>query len=341
MDVVTIQYNLLSFHKKTKVAYCLISGVCILQQSEQQKRIAAKPSLLSSSDQNDTGNVRILNMLSQGASLQAVPSPVRRRLRLFVFVFGLVAIAVAGTLMSGSDNRLTVLAPVSIHSQPVPEALSESTSTSVNTPSQPFASLPDTGKRDLTAASTAATIITDTPIALVKIDEHNNLTTVLEAGVKPPPAALQSALEAPSTPDPVKPVAVVQAPQVNRVTSAKADKQPAKPSKQAASQSNNIVDSDTKLIAALVAYSTERDPKQAAKNAVPVTKPDNLAHNNNGAEANAQSTQHNRDVVARQMGDSTASLLQRCKSLGFVEGELCRLRICAGRWDSDAACKVK
>ncbi|NMM27433.1 MAG: hypothetical protein HHJ12_09160 [Glaciimonas sp.] len=339
MDVVTIQYNLLSFHKKTKVAYYLISGVCILQQSEQQKRIAAKPSLLSPSDQNDTGNVRILNMLSQGTSLQAVPSPVRRRLRLFVFVFGLVAIAVAGTLMSGSDNRLTVLAPVSIHSQPVPEAVSESTS--ANTTSQPLASLPDTGKRDLTAASTAATIITDAPIALVKIDGHNNLTTVLEAGVKPPPAALQSALEAPSTPDPVKPVAVVQAPQVNRVTSAKADKQPAKPSKQAASQSNNIVDSDTKLIAALVAYSTEHDPKQTAKNAVPITKPANLVHNNNGAEANAQSTQHNRDVVARQMGDSTASLLQRCKSLGFVEGELCRLRICAGRWDSDAACKVK
>jgi len=47
-----------------------------------------------------------------------------------------------------------------------------------------------------------------------------------------------------------------------------------------------------------------------------------------------------RDVVERQDGDSTESLLGRCKLLGPIEGMLCRSRICAGRWDSDAACRA-
>ncbi|WP_295994316.1 hypothetical protein [Rugamonas sp.] len=47
-----------------------------------------------------------------------------------------------------------------------------------------------------------------------------------------------------------------------------------------------------------------------------------------------------RDVVERQDDDSSAALLARCKLLGSIEGMLCRSRICAGRWDSDAACRA-
>ena len=47
-----------------------------------------------------------------------------------------------------------------------------------------------------------------------------------------------------------------------------------------------------------------------------------------------------RDVVERHDGDSTESLLGRCKLLGTIEAMLCRSRICAGRWDSDAACRA-
>jgi hypothetical protein len=50
--------------------------------------------------------------------------------------------------------------------------------------------------------------------------------------------------------------------------------------------------------------------------------------------------ERSRDVVERHDGDSTASLLARCKQLGLIEGMLCRSRICAGRWDSDAACRA-
>jgi len=42
--------------------------------------------------------------------------------------------------------------------------------------------------------------------------------------------------------------------------------------------------------------------------------------------------------VLRKDEDETASLLQRCRQLGLIEGMLCRARICAGRWDSDPAC---
>lgn len=50
--------------------------------------------------------------------------------------------------------------------------------------------------------------------------------------------------------------------------------------------------------------------------------------------------ERSRDVVERHDNDSTASLLARCKQLGLIEGMLCRSRICAGRWDSDAACRA-
>lgn len=47
-----------------------------------------------------------------------------------------------------------------------------------------------------------------------------------------------------------------------------------------------------------------------------------------------------RDVVVRTPEASTEELLARCRSLGVLEGELCRFRICSGRWGADAACPV-
>lgn len=44
------------------------------------------------------------------------------------------------------------------------------------------------------------------------------------------------------------------------------------------------------------------------------------------------------DVIVRSPGDSTADLVKRCQALGFIEGQLCRARICAGHWGKDPAC---
>lgn len=47
-----------------------------------------------------------------------------------------------------------------------------------------------------------------------------------------------------------------------------------------------------------------------------------------------------RDVVEARAGDSTASLLQRCRRVGGEEGRLCRIRMCASR-AGDEACHVE
>ncbi|WP_338765012.1 hypothetical protein [Massilia sp. METH4] len=46
------------------------------------------------------------------------------------------------------------------------------------------------------------------------------------------------------------------------------------------------------------------------------------------------------DVIEARAGDSTASLLQRCRRVGGEEGRLCGLRICATR-AGDQACHVE
>ena len=53
----------------------------------------------------------------------------------------------------------------------------------------------------------------------------------------------------------------------------------------------------------------------------------------------SSTTANNRDIVERQTNDNTSQLLQRCQQLGMIEGMLCRSRICAGRWESDQACR--
>lgn len=47
-----------------------------------------------------------------------------------------------------------------------------------------------------------------------------------------------------------------------------------------------------------------------------------------------------RDIVLNSTGESTEALVQRCQRLGFLEGQLCRLRICSGLWGSDPACPL-
>jgi hypothetical protein len=49
----------------------------------------------------------------------------------------------------------------------------------------------------------------------------------------------------------------------------------------------------------------------------------------------------NRDIVLPVPGESKESLIGRCRSLGFLEGELCRIRICSGSWGNDPACLME
>jgi hypothetical protein len=98
---------------------------------------------------------------------------------------------------------------------------------------------------------------------------------------------------------------------------------PHQPAAPAPSPTVPAPDSDVVLLTALVAHANKQAPPLAKAPAPAATDP--LAGGSN------------RDVVLPKENESTESLLQRCKQLGFIEGMLCRSRICAGRPDS-AAC---
>ena len=156
------------------------------------------------------------------------------------------------------------------------------------------------------------------------------------AAREPPPARAAAAAPAPSLPVPAPPptehsvqaAAIVNdalpaspaAPAVTvaTATSASVSHKAAPPLRQAAARAPASRpaaaapgDSDVALLTAMVAHAHRQE-----STAPPV-----------------------RDVVLRQGDEDTASLLQRCKQLGMIEGMLCRSRICSGRWDSDSACR--
>jgi hypothetical protein len=92
-------------------------------------------------------------------------------------------------------------------------------------------------------------------------------------------------------------------------------------------------DADVTLIAALLS----RTSSSGAPAEVPKETTQHLKSSGKTA-VNRGDTK--RDIVVRNGNESTASLLKRCAALGFFEGELCRYRICSGRWGSDPACPV-
>lgn len=96
-------------------------------------------------------------------------------------------------------------------------------------------------------------------------------------------------------------------------------------------------DSDVDLIAALVAHVSHAESagREARKNAVRSRAADVRV---SAATRKGRSVDASRDVVVRKDEDSTTELVARCRALGLIEGELCRLRICSGLWGSDPAC---
>ncbi|MFC5473598.1 hypothetical protein [Paraherbaspirillum soli] len=158
-------------------------------------------------------------------------------------------------------------------------------------------------------------------------DARTKLTESLEAGVPVPPTSLKAALEKPKASDSKQASKGVNAPLVNRAAH--------EPKTAVKTTANQATDSDVNILAALVSNgeSVSEPPKATSKPKAQTKK--------KAAEpVVAQNTVPAIDIVERKPGDSTASLLQRCRQLGLIEGEFCRWRICSGRWDSDPSCKV-
>jgi hypothetical protein len=94
-------------------------------------------------------------------------------------------------------------------------------------------------------------------------------------------------------------------------------------------------DKDVDLIAALLTHVSRpgATPKEASKS--PATS---LALAGSAAKRDNRSANH--DIVMHAPGVSKESLIARCRTLGFLEGELCRIRICSGSWGTDPACSM-
>jgi hypothetical protein len=105
------------------------------------------------------------------------------------------------------------------------------------------------------------------------------------------------------------------------------------PKHASANTSKNGKDGDVDLIAALLARVSPHEASGKESKHKKATA--SASHPNTDAKSQVAS---NRDIVTRSDGDTTESLLKRCKSLGFFEGELCRIRICSSLWGKDPAC---
>jgi hypothetical protein len=124
--------------------------------------------------------------------------------------------------------------------------------------------------------------------------------------------------------------------------------QPFEPSATAVSTSR--ADSDIDLLAALFAHGEGRPgmrstPVLASGSVSPTnsntqrSQPVSVA-SNSYTEQRPKTNDPARDIVTAFPGASTEELVKRCRTLGWLEGELCRYRICSNQWGKDAACPL-
>lgn len=299
-----------------------------MQPSEETARGSVKPNLLSGSTATENGSGSILNALEGKESpSKAAAQKKSGALRAALVVVLLAAIGAGGYF---AWNQRSVQPETAIAaSAPTPKELP---------PSTPVLAANDAAPAEKTE-SQAAVIENDPAAHADKADEASadpraKLTETLEAGVPVTSTALKKALEEPKASKPKPAPKSVNAPLVNRNVQEKKAVAP-KPPKAGAQPA----DSDVNILSALVSHGdsvTEQQPPKAKETA----KSKQQAKKKAAEPALAQNGSDGPDIVERKAGDSTGGLLQRCKQLGMIEGELCRWRICSGRWDTDAACKV-
>jgi hypothetical protein len=94
------------------------------------------------------------------------------------------------------------------------------------------------------------------------------------------------------------------------------------------------MDRDASLLAALAAYGEGRPAKDINKEVAPIAKPVSKTP----AKAGKGEFDPTQGVVTREPRLSTGELVRRCKTLGFFEGLLCRMRVCSNLWGKDPAC---
>lgn len=339
--------------------------------------LLARPKLTQVSDADSVSEYAILSKLDSAQSGNRGKNATQKRPGIKIFaILALVAVAAFFgnqyrrgmssddplASIAGAKNAIplavakdgVVIAPAVMANQAAasslasPGASAAATATRVTQaalPAPPVSPMP---------AQEAAQIVNEQnlPVAPARASPESTMTAALEQGVKPAPAALQKALES-------KPAATARPTAKSQTVAAKsptvmdraekaertgAAKKAAAENK-ARTMDTAAADKDVNLLAAVIAHEKNNTQGSAplAKNTANTRS---TAKTSNAAVAQASEkparppATGNRDVVARGAAEPTDSLLKRCSSLGFLEGQLCRMRICSGQWDTDMACKA-
>lgn len=309
-------------------------GAWALRTSEGNQHAVKKPSLLSGSGDAVAANSRILTALEHGShggkGLPARKPPVGRR---FLGIIGLLGILGAGAAIIIYKNT----APPA---QPVPsQAGSPHTDL--------IAKKPDSLSAPAAEPQGLAALIVNEPV----VAAGEGAPRIVAEPAKPALAVNSS--DASNKSPRTASVSAQKNPTSSPKSTTKTHVAPPAPAARHADRGNKsspatntekrgvmaakgqTADPDVVLLEALVAHAAEQparapeSTKKSTKNTPPPT-PATLAKAGEG----------NHDFVERKPGDSTESLLLRCKQLGFFEGGLCRWRMCSGRWNTDPACKV-
>ncbi|MFZ6674182.1 hypothetical protein [Undibacterium sp. Xuan67W] len=315
-----------------------------MSRPEENPLGKSKPSLLSSANNPVTDNNRILASLEENNKLfdNANHKTSKRSIALKIALGTLLLLLMAGLWAMYENATSPVQRPTELVKRDAQIA-----PTAVLRPISPDDSDKQSSSK-LEPSNQAATIV-DEPDPQTKMSStrspHNNMQEILSA--TPEPDALKKALEAkPATSVNTNNIAVTHATESDKreksipaITGAKTIQKNA--SKIAATPTGNppsaksVADPDVTLLTALVAHThttTQTDSTQAKHLTNTKTQPASSGEENATASNKLK-------PVARKETDVTADLLQQCKKLGLAEAELCRWRICSGRWDSDSACK--
>lgn len=268
-----------------------------------------KPSLLAQGPAAD-GSKRILATLEHGASAQRQQRMARRRLDGWMIAVGLLLL-----MMSALAWQARVSPPGASSRPAVPPQFAE-------TNASPPASLPHTSHAVPAVTENQAAAIVNEAAALTAPGRQTEMVTTTAVAISKAGGRSTTARASATTPRLIPHTATP----VARNEAPPAAAAPAQTTAQAQTHERKSTGPSAPVVPSLAA-----DPDVTLLAAL-------VAHANQPATVTAGA--RNRAMVERGNGDSTESLLRRCRQLGVIEGTPCRSRICSGRWDSDAACRA-
>ncbi|TCV81096.1 hypothetical protein [Sulfurirhabdus autotrophica] len=320
--------------------------------SEEVKRSSSHPSLLSTAGAAEATNGRILSTLDASANGQVEPNGSRNSLLRGILLIGFLGIGGVGAWLIYQDGKGPIHEQAGVVK--AEQASKPATIVLASAAMQPVEKVNnDLGKKSEAAAIINEVVNTENlkPAEDKVLRDHTDpesrpiskgvLSDALEADATPHSySAKKSLIKSSDTTHKLKPANSVE---LAKASTKRESKQASKQSNSKEKQKNGETaassDSDVNLLEAIVAHSTGADlatDKKLSGKQKTSSKKSQVS-----PKENTKTASRNTDIVERKPGDSTEALLQRCRQLGFIEGELCRWRICSGLWSVESACKTQ